>query len=248
MNPEETVFEWGSISKTFIWVSVMQLEEKGQLDLEEDVSVYLPEGFFKNLYFEEPVTLLHLMNHTAGFEETMLDLRFYDAREEMSLLAVMSESQPKQVFKPGEVCAYSNWGAALAALIVEQVSGKSYCDYIMDNILRPLDMHDTSVGPFWRDVPGLIEAKATGYSHVRSGFCIESSMHLRMYSAGAMNGPAADLLKYVKELAKKPGRETALFQKPETKTKPDACLPAKHMRQIDRICLHRPYPKRNAAN
>lgn len=123
MNPETTVFEWGSISKTFIWVSVMQLEERGKVNLTEDIRIYLPKDFLKNLCYEEPVTLLHLMNHTAGFEEQMLDLRFYKPEEEIPLLSVMSEYQPKQIFRQGEICAYSNWGASLAALIVEQISG-----------------------------------------------------------------------------------------------------------------------------
>lgn len=217
MDPEATVFEWGSISKTFVWVSVMQLEEQGRLDLTKDIRAYLPKGFLKNLRFEEPITLLHLMNHTAGFEEQMLDLRFYEAAEEAPLLAVMSEHQPEQVFPPGEVCAYSNWGAALAALIVEQVSGRSYRDYAQENILEPLDMKSTSAGAFWDDVPGLLENKAAGYSCGRPGFRREPPMHLQMYPAGAMNGSASDLLKYAKELAKSPGQETVLFQHPETK-------------------------------
>ena len=72
MDPETTVFEWGSISKTFVWVSVMQLVEDRKIDLETDIRTYLPDGFLKNLRFAEPVTLLHLMNHTAGFEEELL--------------------------------------------------------------------------------------------------------------------------------------------------------------------------------
>lgn len=219
MNPETTVFEWGSISKTFVWVSIMQLEEGGKVDLTEDIRTYLPKDFLKNLCFEEPITLLHLMNHTAGFEEQMLDLRFYKPEEEISLFSVMSEHQPKQVFRPGEICAYSNWGAALAALIVEQVSGQHYCDYVRENILKPLNMDTTSVIPFEENVLGLLDYKATGYSCNRSGFRIEPFMHLRMYPAGAMNGSASDLLKYAKELSKAPGKETVLFQKPETKEK-----------------------------
>lgn len=82
MDPETTVFEWGSISKTFVWVSVMQLVEDRKIDLETDIHTYLPDGFLKNLRFAEPVTLLHLMNHTAGFEEELLDLRYYSASEE----------------------------------------------------------------------------------------------------------------------------------------------------------------------
>ena len=219
MASEETVFEWGSISKTFVWVSVMQLEEMGKLDLAEDIRKYLPDGFLKNLRYEEPITLLHLMNHTAGFEEQMLDLRFYQPEDEIPLHSVMAEHQPKQAFRPGEVCAYSNWGAALAALIIECVSGQNYRDYITDNILKPLEMNHTSVGPFWEDIPGLTETKATGYSLVSSGFRGEPPMHLQMYPAGAMNGSAADLLKYAQELAKAPGQETVLFQRPETTEK-----------------------------
>ena len=219
MNPETTVFEWGSISKTFVWVSVMQMEERGEVNLTEDIRAYLPKDFLKNLCYEEPITLLHLMNHTAGFEDQMLDLRFYRPEEEISLFSVMSEHQPKQVFRPGEICAYSNWGAALAALIVEQVSGQSYCDYVRENILKPLNMNDTLVIPFEESILGLSDDKATGYSYTRSGFRIEPFMYLRMYPAGAMNGSAFDLLKYAKELSKEPGKETVLFQRPETKEK-----------------------------
>ena len=49
MDPETTVFEWGSISKTFVWVSVMQLVEDRKIDLETDIRTYLPDGFLKNL-------------------------------------------------------------------------------------------------------------------------------------------------------------------------------------------------------
>ena len=129
MDPETTVFEWGSISKTFVWVSVMQLVEDRKIDLETDIRTYLPDGFLKNLRFAEPVTLIHLMNHTAGFEEELLDLRYYSASEVIPFKEVLSAHQPKQVYPPGTVSAYSNYGAALAALIVEEASGQSYKDY-----------------------------------------------------------------------------------------------------------------------
>ena len=128
MDPETTVFEWGSISKTFVWVSVMQLVEDRKIDLETDIRTYLPDGFLKNLRFAEPVTLRHLMNHTAGFEEELLDLRYYSASEEIPFKEVLSAHQPKQVYPPGTVSAYSYYGAALAALIVEEASGQSYKD------------------------------------------------------------------------------------------------------------------------
>lgn len=89
IDPETTVFEWGSISKTFVWVSVMQLVEDRKIDLETDIRTYLPDSFLKNLRFAEPVTLLHLMNHTAEFEEELLDLRYYSASEEIPFKEVL---------------------------------------------------------------------------------------------------------------------------------------------------------------
>ena len=77
MDFENTVFEWGSISKTFIWVSVMQLVEEGKIDLEEDIRNYLPKGFLKNLHYDKPVTMLNLMNHTAGFEDEIVNIRSF---------------------------------------------------------------------------------------------------------------------------------------------------------------------------
>lgn len=89
IDPETTAFEWGSISKTFVWVSVMQLVEDRKVDLETDIRTYLPDSFLKNLRFAEPVTFLHLMNHTAGFEEELLDLRYYSASKEIPFKEVL---------------------------------------------------------------------------------------------------------------------------------------------------------------
>lgn len=71
---ENTVFEWGSATKILVWVSVMQLVEQGKLELEADLRQYLPEGFLRNLTFDVPVTMLNLMNHDAGFEETLVGM------------------------------------------------------------------------------------------------------------------------------------------------------------------------------
>lgn len=217
MDPENTVFEWGSLSKTFVWVSVMQLAEKGKIDLKQDIRTYLPDGFLRSLRYPEPVTMLHLMNHTAGFEEQLTDLRYYSRTEEQSLHEVMFFRQPEQVFPPGEISAYSNWGAALAALIVERISGQEYREYVKEHILTPLGMRNTSQGPFWNDVPGLLGKKAEGYSFSGKGFRKEDEMHLRMYPAGAMNGTAADLLLFAGELAAGPEKKSLLFDRPETK-------------------------------
>ncbi len=72
---ENSVYEWGSISKMFVWVSVMQLHEQGKLDLEADIQTYLPEGFLTKLKYDEPITMINLMNHNAGCSCTPLYYR-----------------------------------------------------------------------------------------------------------------------------------------------------------------------------
>jgi len=67
---DSSVFEWGSVTKLTVWLSVMQLWEQGKINLEEDIRTYLPEGFLKNLRYDKPITMLDLMNHQAGFDET----------------------------------------------------------------------------------------------------------------------------------------------------------------------------------
>ncbi|HEO1898509.1 TPA: beta-lactamase family protein [Streptococcus agalactiae] len=217
MDFENTVFEWGSISKTFIWVSVMQLVEEGKIDLEEDIRNYLPKGFLKNLHYDKPVTMLNLMNHTAGFEDEIVNIRYFEKERELSLVEVLSSHQPEQVFPPGEISAYSNWGAALAGLIVERVSGQNYKEYVNEHILKPLDMNSTSIGPFQDDNPSILEGKAVGYSFSKKKFKKEPSMYLRMYPAGGMNGSVGDLLKYSHELAKDYDKGSLLFDTPRTK-------------------------------
>ena len=132
---ENCVYEWGSISKMFIWVSVMQLYEEGEIDLNTDVRTYLPEGFFKKLKYDEPFTMLNLMNHNAGWQEIITGLMVSDENDVVSLEEALRNTEPAQIWKPGEITAYSNWGAALAAYIVERVSGMDYAEYVRKNIL-----------------------------------------------------------------------------------------------------------------
>lgn len=209
MSAESTVFEWGSVTKTLVWVSILQLEEKGRLDLHEDVRKYLPQGFLKNLKYEKKITLLDLMNHTAGFEEALIDFRYMDEEKEKSLSEVLSEHQPRQVFEPGQISAYSNWGAALAALIVENVSGQSFDEYVQENIWERLSVQNAEIRPFLSG--NLREQKAKGYSHTSKGFREEDPMRIRMYPAGALNTSPNQLMKYVSELAKGKERESLLF-------------------------------------
>ena len=70
---DNSVFEWGSVTKLTVWVSVMQLWEEGKIDLKTDIKEYLPKDFLKSkLKFDKPITMLDLMNHQAGFADVDL--------------------------------------------------------------------------------------------------------------------------------------------------------------------------------
>ena len=109
---ENTVIDWGSTTKTMVWVSVMQLWEQGKIDLEKDVREYLPDGFLTNLKYEKPVRMIDLMNHRAGFQEYYTDMFLPANMQAYSLEEALKLDQPPQVFEPDTLTAYSNWGVA----------------------------------------------------------------------------------------------------------------------------------------
>ena len=217
IRPDIDFFEWGSVTKTLVWVSALQLEEKGLLDLNADIRRYLPDNFLRNLRYDAPITMLDLMNHTAGFEEYLIDFRYLNEQPVKPLIDVLSARQPAQVFEPESVSAYSNWGAALAGFIVERVSGQSFDQYVAKHIFAPLGIQDAELKPQWS--AETLKRKINGYSHSKKGFCKEEFMRLRLYPAGSLNGTPNALIKYAAELAKKSGTASLLFSNPATKDK-----------------------------
>jgi CubicO group peptidase (beta-lactamase class C family) len=145
IDPTTSLFRIGSTTKTLTWTAVMQLVEEGKLDLDTDVNTYLKGVKLPEVY-GKPITLRHIMTHTAGFEEGFLGyLISSDPNAQISIEKAMGLHRPAEVSPPGSMSAYSNYGAALAGLIVEQVSGTPYNTYIETHILEPLDMKYATV-------------------------------------------------------------------------------------------------------
>lgn len=139
VDPERTLFRIGSVSKLFTWIAVMQQVERGALDLHTDINTYL--DFRIPDTFEEPITLFHLLTHTAGFEERATGL-FSTSEEPRGQW--LERTMPARVRAPGQFSAYSNYGTALAGYIVERVTGLSWEEYIERHILEPLGMENTT--------------------------------------------------------------------------------------------------------
>ncbi|MCO5791365.1 MAG: serine hydrolase [Blastomonas sp.] len=162
VSPETTLFRPGSVSKLFTWTAVMQQVEAGKLDLDKDVNSYID---FKIPPFEgKPITLRHIMTHTAGFEESVRHLISSDPKAAMTLKKQMPLALPERVFAPGTTPAYSNYATALAGYIVERVSGEPFDDYIDNHIFDPLGMAHSS---FRQPLPAkLVPLMSKGYPDV----------------------------------------------------------------------------------
>lgn len=213
----ESVYEWGSISKTFIWVSALQLWEQGKLDLERDIREYLPDGFFRHLSYDAPITMMHLMNHNAGWQETTYPLEKTKEDEILSLREELQALEPAQIHRPGEVVAYSNYGAGVAGYVIECVSGMDYCTYVRRNIFEPLGMEHTALSPthsdnaFVKQQLGQLKSYECQYgSLIDLGYC---DAYIPAYPAGAAAGTLQDLMTYAQAFV---DDDAPLFRNPET--------------------------------
>ena len=212
---EDTVFEWASVSKILIWISVLQLVESGKLDLETDIETYLPQDFRSKTKFEDPITLRHLMHHNAGFDDSVTDVMVPGPTEEKSLREVLEAADIKQVFPPGEVLAYSNYSSGLAAYIVEEVSGLDYREYVREHIFEPLQMTKTAIDPNLADNEWVKEQRGEVQGYSTALQLIDTNFYsMPMYPVGSVMGTAPDLQKLLQALLAEDG--APLFKDEET--------------------------------
>ncbi|MGJ3233059.1 MAG: serine hydrolase domain-containing protein [Oceanicaulis sp.] len=189
----DTRFEIGSISKTFVWTAVMMLQEAGRLDIHEPVSTYLtgytpPEN-------EIPLTLAHLMSHRTGFDDTLA--LFLPGIAELDIDAALAASEPSLVHERGGAVAYSNWGTALAARVIEQVTGAPYSEFLYAEILQPLGMEDTTYreGERRADQPDLARSYDPAQGFLKEAFRLDIGAFA---SAGAIASTADDMARWMR--------------------------------------------------
>jgi CubicO group peptidase (beta-lactamase class C family) len=192
----DTPFATGSVAKLFTWTAVMQLVEQNRVDLDRDVNAYL--DFRIPDRFDEPITLRHLLTHTAGFEDRpVIGLFSRDASEIRDLGVLLAESLPARLWPPGVEAAYSNYGSALAGYIVERVTGVPFEDYVQNEILVPLEMSGSS---FEQPLPaGIADAAAVGYAPAGDdGFTATGPEYVTLAPAGGMVMSARDAASFMR--------------------------------------------------
>jgi CubicO group peptidase (beta-lactamase class C family) len=211
VDPMTTIFRLASISKLFTWVSVMQLEEQGKLDLDTDINRYL--DFQIRPAFGQPITLRNLMTHTGGFEEESRDIIITDPKWKMSLRDFLIANQPKRLFPPGKIPGYSNYGVGLASYIVQRVSGQPFEQYVADHIFAPLGMtHSTFYQPPPKAFPATPSEGYRGDTEKPPvGFEIFNPV-----GAGGLSSTAADMGRFGQALLNGGELEGKGILKPET--------------------------------
>lgn len=211
---QDTVMEWGSATKMLVWVSVMQLWEQGLIDFDTDIREYLPDGFLTNIKYDGTITMINLMNHNAGFQEHYADLFVGEHEAICSLQDALTAHRPDQIYEPGTVTAYSNWGVALAGYIVERISGQSFCDYVHQNIFKPLGMEHSALSPDLSDNNRVLEKRKELQCYTTEGTLIPDCFYyILLYPAGMCTSTLDDFEKFGKALL---NQSSPLFQKSET--------------------------------
>jgi len=211
VDPAATIFRLASISKLFTWISIMQLEEQGKVDLDTDVNQYL--DFRIRPAFNKPITLRNLMTHTAGFEDTFDDVIIFDSKKTITLRDYLLHNQPTRIFPPGEIPAYSNYGVGLASYIVQRVSGEPFAQYVHEHIFAPLGMtHSSFYQPLEKPLAGL---QSRGYLHKTTsppvGFEFWSPL-----GSGAASSSAGDMGRFGQALLNGGELDGKRILKPET--------------------------------
>ncbi len=189
---DKTLFRVASLGKLFVWTAVMQLAERGRLDLDADIHTYLEDVRLPAAY-AQPLTLAHLMAHTGGFE--VRERLWAEGPPPGTLADYLRERMPARVRPPGELSAYSDYGTSLAERIVERVAGQPFEQYLRENVLGPLGMRRTF---FRRTVPPELAADmALGHTVEDGGPRAQPLEQVVVASSGSLLTTATDLTRFM---------------------------------------------------
>ena len=164
---DSTIFYIGSVSKQFVTMCLLLLEEQGKLNLDDRVQKYLPD--FPE--YSAPLTIRHFIHHTSGVRDNLTlwalagnDYLDHIDREEMYQLI---RRQKELNFTPGEKYLYSNSCYFMLGLIIEKICGESLQEFARKNIFAPLGMRNTFFGD---DNTRIIRNRAFSYQLTSGGF------------------------------------------------------------------------------
>ncbi|NOX69985.1 MAG: serine hydrolase [Gammaproteobacteria bacterium] len=188
---KDTVFRVGSISKSFVSLAALILKERGLLTFDMEINKAVPQADISNPWeSDNPVRLVHVLEHTAGFDDLHLhDYSFGDPdATTLEGIQMYTASIRKVRWPPGTRMAYSNIGPLIGALLIEKVTGKSFEDVVQQEIFNPLGM---STATFFYD-------KAVSKSYGADGETEMPYMHIGGRASGSMGATSHDMIQLLK--------------------------------------------------
>jgi CubicO group peptidase (beta-lactamase class C family) len=190
----ESISESGSVAKQFTSAVMVLLARQGKLSLDDDIRKHLSEV----PDFGRTITIRHLLTHTSGLRDqwALLGMTGWPPGTQVHSIPLILDLVSRQRmlnFEPGSLYLYSNTGYALAAAIVQRVTGKSLAEWSQDNLFAPLGMNDTE----WRDdYRRVVKGRATAYSPVRNGAWRQDMPFTMVYGNGGLLTSIPDMLKW----------------------------------------------------
>ena len=191
----ETLFRIGSVSKAFAALAALQLQEEGKLKLTDTVRQWAPEVAFSNPWeASDPVRLVHLMEHTTGFDIMHWREAALNDPTPIALKDALAYGAASRISRwpPGTRMAYCGSGPAVLAAVIEKVSGERFEDYVQEHFFKPLHM-DTASYFYTPEV----ERRLTKLYHP-DGITPYPYWHILFRPAGSINASAKDMANYVR--------------------------------------------------
>jgi len=202
-----TIFRWGSVSKSFVAASIQILAERGLVRLDDKIRDVVPEIEVHNRWEStHPIRLVHCLEHTAGFD----DLHFNDCAVDdpdipLSDALAINPNSRRSRWKPGTYKSYSNVGSVVAAYIVEAVTGRKFEEFVKGQLFEPLAMNTSS---FY--YPKETDLMATGYRD--DGLSPVAYDYIAYRPAGSLNASAKEMASFVQMLLNRGAvRETRIL-------------------------------------
>jgi CubicO group peptidase (beta-lactamase class C family) len=194
-NTASTKFRLGSLTKQFTAASILLLEERGKLKVDDPVKKYLPDAPAA----WDAITVFHLLTHTSGIPN-FTGFPDYRSLEPFPTTAeqLVARFRDKPLdFQPGEKWSYSNSGYVLLGYLIERLSGGSYETFVQQNLFTPLGMKDSG----YDSNTAVIRSRAAGYTRGPGGLVNAGFVHMSIpFSAGALYSTTDDLLRWERGL------------------------------------------------
>jgi CubicO group peptidase (beta-lactamase class C family) len=190
-NIPEAKFRLGSLTKQFTAASILLLEERGKLKVEDPVSKYMPDAPAA----WSKITIYNLLTHTSGIPN-FTSFPDYGTTEwkDTNPTELVARFRDKPLdFEPGAKFSYSNSGYIVLGYILEKISGQTYTDFLQQNIFTPLAMYDSGID----SNAVILPKRAQGYAPSKNGIHHAGYTSMTIpFSAGAIYSTTGDLLKW----------------------------------------------------